>query len=185
MEMMIQTRSLPGTIQSQGNEWLKRCNPLGPHSIATFSTQSIKQAGKLWLRVSHPKNSEEPLSFLAVLLHKNPYFWMPYLNPVGLLTKIPRMSLDVIGFNNLIGACAQDAQWHRALGALRLLEAPNSDLPDAISHWDDEAATGPMGRLSLQCNYTVVFQVWTMNSCSTCSFFFLDGLFGLEWGNDV
>ena len=46
MEMMIQTRSLPGTIQSQGNEWLKRCNPLGPHSIATFSTQSIKQAGK-------------------------------------------------------------------------------------------------------------------------------------------
>ena len=80
---------------------------------------------------------------------------MPYLNPVG-LTKIPRMSLDVIGFNNLIAACAQDAQWHRALGALRLLEAPNSDLPDAISHWDDEAA-GPMGQFLA---YSVIIQLF-------------------------
>ena len=88
------------------------------------------------------------------------------------------MSLDVISFNNIIGACAQDAQWHRALGALQLLEAPNSNLPDAISHWDDEAlATGHMGRLGL-----VVFRVWTMNRVESCSFFFLmgDGLPGLE-----
>ena len=44
--------------------------------------------------------------------------------------------IDVIGYNNLIGACAQDAQWRRAMH-LQLQVMPNLELrADAISSFD-------------------------------------------------
>ena len=63
--------------------------------------------------------------------------------------------IDVIGYNNLIGACAQDAQWRRAMH-LQLQVMPNLELrADAISSFDqhqyrDRMGVGPGSKVHLE-----------------------------------
>ena len=131
-------------------EWVNDSN--GAIHLAPFhswlSTQYTKSGWKgLWLRVSHPKKSKEPPSFLAVLLYNNPYFWMPYLNAAGLWPKFrgcPWTSLAstislvlALKMPSGIGPLGPFNCWRRRIRICQTQLATGTMKPWQLDTWDD------------------------------------------------
>lgn len=91
----------------------------GTQILKQFHDDSQVICFSIWTGTPH-KQKTNGVSLACLTIH---FRWSL------IVLELPRISVDVIGYNNLIGAHAQDAQWR---GAIHLLAMGSNS--DAISH---------------------------------------------------